>query len=314
MGAQENVPAQETVEASTDSTAIVENVKDTNFKGNEDRKIFVGGIAYDVTNEDLSSYFGQYGEVAQAQVKFDRATGRSRGFAFVEFATAEACKNALAQREQQIKNKQVEVKPAKSRENKKVFVGGLPSDFSEEELRAHFEEFGKVEDIEWPFDKQTKARRNFAFIVFEEEEAADRAAATPKQKFGVRECDVKKAVPQGKRFNNLARGMGGMRPGGYGAGYPNSPMGATQWYNATNGWSQMGALPYAAATGSAGGWGDWYSGAAGYYAHSAGNSTPYSSYSGMSSNGYDYSHAAVGAGNRPANGSTPQNQRYQSQY
>lgn len=87
-----------------------------------------------MTNEDLSSYFGQYGEVAQAQVKFDRATGRSRGFAFVEFATADACKSALAQREQQIKNKQVEVKPAKSRENKKVFVGGLPSDFSGKSL------------------------------------------------------------------------------------------------------------------------------------------------------------------------------------
>lgn len=39
MGAQENVPAQETVEASTDSTAIVENAKDTNFKGNEDRLV-----------------------------------------------------------------------------------------------------------------------------------------------------------------------------------------------------------------------------------------------------------------------------------
>lgn len=44
-----------------------------------------------------------------------------------------------------------------------------------------------MEDIEWPFDKLTKARRNFAFIVFEEEDAADRAAATPKQKFGIRE-------------------------------------------------------------------------------------------------------------------------------
>lgn len=57
----------------------------------------------------------------------------------------------------------------------------------EDELRSHFEQYGKVEDIEWPFDKQTKARRNFAFIVFEEEEAADRASATPKQMFGSRE-------------------------------------------------------------------------------------------------------------------------------
>lgn len=93
------------------------------------RKIFVGGIAYDVTNEDLCNYFSQFGEVAQAQVKFDRNTGRSRGFAFVEFATGEACKAALGTREQTLKNKQIEVKPAKSRENKKVFVGGLPADF-----------------------------------------------------------------------------------------------------------------------------------------------------------------------------------------
>jgi RNA recognition motif-containing protein len=61
-------------------------------------------------------------------VKVDRATGRSRGFAFVEFRDTESCQKALEQREQQIKNKQVEVKPAKSRENKKVFIGGLPSE------------------------------------------------------------------------------------------------------------------------------------------------------------------------------------------
>lgn len=71
------------------------------------RKIFVGGIAYDVINEDLTNHFQQFGEVAQAQVKFDRVTGRSRGFAFVEFATGEGCKAALAAREQTIKNKQV---------------------------------------------------------------------------------------------------------------------------------------------------------------------------------------------------------------
>ncbi|KAL3983221.1 RNA recognition motif family protein [Acanthocheilonema viteae] len=231
-------------------------------KGNEDKKIFVGGIAYDVTNEDLSQYFSQYGEVAQAQVKYDRNTGRSRGFAFVEFATGEACRAALNAREQSLKGKTVEVKPAKSRENKKVFVGGLPADHPEEELRAHFEQYGKVEDIEWPFDKQTKARRNFAFIVFEEEEAAERASATPKQMFGSRECDVKKAVPQGKRFPG-GRGGAAMRAG-YGAGRAGVMNG---WFGQA-GWGQMGAFgAYGGGTGTAGGWGDWYgnAAAAGYY-------------------------------------------------
>lgn len=257
------------------------NENGASTKGNEDKKIFVGGINYDTSNEDLQQHFTQFGEVAQAQVKFDRATGRSRGFAFVEFASGDSCKAALAAREQTIKGKAVEVKPAKSRENKKVFVGGLPSDYNEAELRTHFEQFGKVEDIEWPFDKTSKQRRNFAFIVFEEEDAADKASAQPKQSFGHRECDVKKAVPQSKRFAMGGMGRGnGMRPygaagGGRGAGGANNG----SWYG---GWGQMAGMPYGGAA-----WGDWYSAAAA------------NSYYPGAQNGYN----AYGAG-KFANGST----------
>lgn len=262
-------------------------------KGNEDKKIFVGGIAYDVLNEDLTKHFQQFGEVAQAQVKFDRITGRSRGFAFVEFATGEGCKAALAAREQTIKNKQVEVKPAKSRENKKVFVGGLPSDYNEGELRTHFEQFGKVEDIEWPFDKQTKMRRNFAFIVFEEEEAADKASAQPKQTFGNRECDVKKAVPQGKRFAAMGGRGNGMRPYG-GRGGVNG----AAWYGA---WGQMG-MPYGA---GAAGWGDWYGAANSFYGQQNGSATYGNAY-GAGGAAYD----AYQQGTRQ-NSTTGPGQRYQ---
>lgn len=270
------------------------NIKENGHnKGNEDKKIFVGGIGYEVTDEDLKTHFGEFGEVANAQVKFDRQTGRSRGFAFVEFTTGEACKTALASREQTIKGKQVEVKPAKSRENKKVFVGGLPSDFNEGELRSHFEQYGKVEDIEWPFDKQTKTRRNFAFIVFEEEEAADKASTQVKQTFGSRECDVKKAVPQGKRFM-MGRGNGMPRYGGRGG----SNNGAA-WYG---GWGQMN-MPY----GATGGWGgDWYGT---YYGQQNGYGAAAAYNQGT---GYDYQ-----SNHRNGNASGQryqQNQQQQAQY
>uniref|UniRef100_A0A914GYZ4 RRM domain-containing protein n=1 Tax=Globodera rostochiensis TaxID=31243 RepID=A0A914GYZ4_GLORO len=198
---------------------------ETNGKGNEEKKIFCGGISYETSNEDLTLFFGQYGKVKEVQVKYDRMTGRSRGFAFVEFDTVAACQASLVQREQVIKGKQCEIKPAKSREvgymNKKVFVGGLPGDFPEEELRKHFTQYGKVEEIEWPFDKQSRTRKNFAFVVFDDEESADRAAALPKQHFASRECDVKKAVPQSKRSTFLRAGnmmrnafIGGIGGGG----------------------------------------------------------------------------------------------------
>lgn len=212
---------------------------ESNGKGNEEKKIFCGGISYDTTGEDLSKYFSQFGPVKEAQVKYDRMTGRSRGFAFVEFETVEGCKASLVHREQAIKGKQCEIKPAKTREigymNKKVFVGGLPGDFPEEELRKHFEQFGRVEDVEWPFDKASKTRKNFAFVVFQSEDSADRAAATTKQHFANQDtlfqCDVKKAVPQGKRpfgglrlHNGGGGGMGGI--GGMGGGLRNAFAGA----------------------------------------------------------------------------------------
>lgn len=191
-------------------------------KGNEDKKIFVGGISSDTQNQDLQTFFGKYGEVTKVEVKIDRITGRSRGFAFVEFATSEACRKSLKDRQQTIKNKTVEIKPAKSRENKKVFIGGLPADYPEEDLRKHFAKFGAVEDVEWPFDKQRGAKRNFAFVVFEDEESANRASSENKQMFGERECDVKKAVPQNRRIagpmGGPMMGRGGYR-GGRGGGY-----------------------------------------------------------------------------------------------
>lgn len=216
------------------------------------------------------------------------------------------------------------MKPAKSRENKKVFVGGLPSDYSELELRTHFEQFGKVDDIEWPFDKQTKTRRNFAFIVFEEEESADKASAQTKQSFGSRDCDVKKAVPQGKRFGGVNGRMAGGR-GMYGAGRGGNNN--SGWYA---GWGQIGAMPY----GAGAGWGDWY-GNNGYYGqqghhNNSGSSQGYQSgyqsksmviqiftsssgFSGGNQSGFEFPQGAQGVGRQTGAGNQQRYQQAQAQ-
>ena len=48
------------------------------------RKLFVGGLPYRTTGDELRDAFAQAGEVASASVVTDRETGRSRGFGFVE--------------------------------------------------------------------------------------------------------------------------------------------------------------------------------------------------------------------------------------
>ena len=50
------------------------------------KKLYVGNISFQTTNEDLVEAFSPYGTVTSAQVVTDRETGRSRGFAFVEMA------------------------------------------------------------------------------------------------------------------------------------------------------------------------------------------------------------------------------------
>jgi RNA recognition motif-containing protein len=59
------------------------------------QKLFVGGLPFSTSNEQLRGLFAECGEVASATVVTDRDTGRSRGFGFVEMATPEAAEEAI---------------------------------------------------------------------------------------------------------------------------------------------------------------------------------------------------------------------------
>lgn len=61
------------------------------------KKLFVGNLSFDTTMADLEALFSQVGSCDSAAVITDRATGRSRGFGFVEMENdaAETARNAL---------------------------------------------------------------------------------------------------------------------------------------------------------------------------------------------------------------------------
>ncbi len=60
-------------------------------------KLYVGNLSFRVTSEDLQEYFGAAGAVESANVVYDRETGRSRGFGFVEMASDGDATAAIAQ-------------------------------------------------------------------------------------------------------------------------------------------------------------------------------------------------------------------------
>jgi RNA recognition motif-containing protein len=59
-------------------------------------KLYVGGLPYSVTEQQLNELFSQQGTVSSAKVITDKFTGQSRGFGFVEMSTAEEAKKAIS--------------------------------------------------------------------------------------------------------------------------------------------------------------------------------------------------------------------------
>lgn len=60
------------------------------------KKLFVGGLSWNTTNDSLHQAFSAFGEVVEAKVVTDRETGRSRGFGFVTFKDEAAANEAAA--------------------------------------------------------------------------------------------------------------------------------------------------------------------------------------------------------------------------
>ena len=58
-------------------------------------RLFVGNLSYQTMENDLQEYFSQVGPVTSVNLMLDKVTGKSRGFAFVEFATAEEANKAV---------------------------------------------------------------------------------------------------------------------------------------------------------------------------------------------------------------------------
>jgi len=62
----------------------------------QENKLYVGGIPYSSTGEDLKKLFSEAGEVKDAMIIMDKMTHRSKGFGFVEMATAEGANKAIS--------------------------------------------------------------------------------------------------------------------------------------------------------------------------------------------------------------------------
>ena len=146
-----------------------------NLEPEQFRKCFIGGLSYTTTSEVFKEYFSKFGELVDFVVMKDNQTGKPKGFGFVTFAHSSMVDELMKSRPHVIDGRTVEPKRATPREDsgrrevqssvKKLFIGGLRENVSEQDLRDYFGNYGTIVEAVVMREKETNKSRGFGFVV-----------------------------------------------------------------------------------------------------------------------------------------------------
>eukprot|EP00808_Paulinella_micropora_P003890 g76594.t1 len=164
------------------------------------RKVFVGGLAFNTTNEAFEALFSQFGEIYTYKIVRDATSGLACGYGFVMYKEPSSAAQAVQQAGDSLvlNGRPVDCRFAlptskAGQHVRKLFVGGLPSDVDARTLRKHFSKYGEVIKATVMLDRVTTRSRGFGFVTFANNGAVLAALAKP-QKITGRRIEVHKAM------------------------------------------------------------------------------------------------------------------------
>ena len=160
------------------------NNNNNNFELEYFRKVFVGSLNYNTTEESLRSHFEKYGQLVDCVVMKESKTGKSRGFGFVTYSNSYMVDEMMKNRPHRLDGRELETKRACPREesNKpgaesttcKLFIGAIREGLNEDHLKEYFSKYGRIEDCVVMKDKETNKTRGFGFVTFDDYDPVDK--------------------------------------------------------------------------------------------------------------------------------------------
>lgn len=152
-----------------------------NEQGNNSQSlsIFVGGLKANFTEDVLFKYFGSIGEVESINLKKNKKTNMNKGYCIVTFKDIKSVKRVLKVKDHFIDRRLVTCRPflrgeklkksKAQKNNKKIYICGLPSKTRNSHIHQLFKRFGKIETGYTLIDEHSGESKGFGFVSFEEE-------------------------------------------------------------------------------------------------------------------------------------------------
>jgi len=179
------------------------------------RKLFVGGLNYETTEEKLKEYFERYGPIEDHVIMKFPDSGRSRGFGFVVFEKSESVDKCQADRPHELDKKTVDLKRATPKTDsknpesqvsvKKLYIGKLNDEISDDDLKEYFGQFGEIRSVDQLKWNETGKKRGFGFIEFNDTDPVDKIVLLGNHSVNDIKLEVKKALSKGEIESNRKR-------------------------------------------------------------------------------------------------------------